>query len=327
MAVALAVGKDLDELHGAVRAVEVGEHEHVRTPRHGALALDLLRSHGGDDGGVKLELAVEGKVGPAVAGDRDRLADALDAGALAGAVGRVADKGAARLPVHEGRDVVARGDGDGGQLLGGGLGVEAAVGESNHVALGALEARRLDKCEDGGHVNALGEPDDHLGCHEHVSGRVGVAAERAVHVAQLLEHHGVVQRVLELAAGGLCREEPLAAGVHVALGECVCRLGVCGVHDAHALGRDARALRRLGDDVCGAHEDRRADAVVRNAPRGQKGVLVFALGKRHHLGGLARLLDELVNKCHGLLRLSVCVRWESVDYCLEGILKRITEVT
>jgi hypothetical protein len=145
------------------------------------------------------------------------------------------------------------------------------------------EARSLHERQDGGHVHAVGEADDHLRSHEHVAGRVGMAAERAVHVAELLEHHGVVERVLELATGGLCREEPLAAGVHVALGEGVCRLRVCGVHDAHTLGRDARALCRLCDDVSRAHEDRGPNAVVRHAPCREQGVLVFALGKRHNL--------------------------------------------
>lgn len=70
----------------------------------------------------------------------DGLVHALDALSGAGAVGGEGQEAHARLPTHDGAHAVGGADGNGGQLGGIGLGVEAAVGEADDAALGALEA-------------------------------------------------------------------------------------------------------------------------------------------------------------------------------------------
>ena len=300
MAVGGALCEALDQLDGDVGGVEVREDEHVAAAGDlGALA-DLLCGDGGVDGGVELELAVGGDVRAALVDELDGLVHAVHALTGARALGREGEEAHARLPAHDGLDAVGGRDGDGGQLRGVGLGVEPAVGEADHAALGALEAGGLDEREDGGDVDALGQADGHLGGHEDVAGGVHVAAEGAVHVAELLHDHGPPHRVLEFAADALGGEHAGLAGVHEAGRQRLERLGVGGVDDLHALEGDPGLLGGGGDHVGGGDEHRGADAVVEHAARGLEGLCRLALGQGDAgllLAGLS-VLGELLDKRH-----------------------------
>ena len=220
----------------------------------------------------------------------------VDALARARAGCRERQEADARLPAHHRSRAVGSGNCDGGELFGGRLGVQSAVGEADHAALGALETRRLDQRENARHVDAFLQANDGLRAHEHVARGVGMAAERAVHVAELFHHHGVVHRVLDLAAGALGRNQARRAGRHIALGERVGGSLVGAVDDFHAIERDAGLGGGRLDDFARAHENRRADAVVGHLPGGEQRVGRLAFGHRHALGGALRVLDEFFNQ-------------------------------
>ena len=125
-----------------------------------------------------------------------------------------------------------------------------------------------------------------------------MTAERAVDVALLLHHHGVVHRVLDLAAAALGADETRASG-HVALGERIGRSLVSVVDNLHALERHAGTRSGLLDHGTRAHENRGTDTLVEHAARCEKGLLRLALGKRHALGRTLGVLDKLFDQgCH-----------------------------
>ena len=101
MAVGRALGKALDELHGDVGGVEVREDQDIGTAGDVGLAADLLGGNGRVDGGVKLELAIGGKLRAPLVHEFDGLVHALDALAGAGAVGGEGEEPHARLPAHD----------------------------------------------------------------------------------------------------------------------------------------------------------------------------------------------------------------------------------
>ncbi len=143
-----------------------------------------------------------------------------------------------------------------------------------------------------------------MGGHQQVAGGGDVAGEGAVHIAERLEHQRGVEAVLAgLAVVGLLGEHALPRR-YVAGHEGDAGVLVEGVHDLHALGRDACLGRGGRDDLGVADEHGGADALVEHAAGNLEGRGVLDLGQGDAPGRGLGLGHELVDQiCHGWLLL------------------------
>ena len=286
-AVGLGLTEALHQLVADVAGSEVREHQHVCRPgnrRIGGLEL----GHLGNDGGIELQVSVDSDLGCLLLAEGNGFLHLLG-GIAAGRPHRgIGEERYLGLDLaHEGLPGVGGGDGDLGELIGGGGDVEAAVGE-DHGAVGA-EVRRLGAHDhEGAHeLGAGGGLQDLKGGAQRIGGRMARARDEAVGVAHL-HHHGAVVGVIHDLRAGLLDGDPL---LRAKLGELL-RIGLM-LGGRGALGVDD--LRAGHVDLGGVAQDHDIGQALRDdLLGGLDGARVLALGQHDGLQILLRRLLHAV---------------------------------
>lgn len=138
-AVSLSFGEALGELVTNIAGVEIREDEDVGFAGDRA-AGSFFGADGRNDGGIGLEFAVDHEMGCAFFDKLRSGNDFVNDGIFAAAFGGEGEHGDNGLDADEGAAGFSGDDGDVGELFGGGIGDDAAIGVDEHavVAVGAI---------------------------------------------------------------------------------------------------------------------------------------------------------------------------------------------
>src|SRR5580658_2597870 len=274
----------LHRLIGGVAGVEVREDEDGGTPGHGAV-WPLVVRHRCDGGRVVLQRAVYGQTGFAFTHDPGRLGDLVDVAARPRGAGAEAD--------HRHPGVDAKGprrgralDGDVGQVLGVGPGVDGAITVDHDLVGQAHEEHRR-------HQPAARPGAQDLQRRAN-RGRGGVdrSGDHAVDLA-LLEHHGadhdgVGEMIACYLLGPAFVPSQLGQRADVTLGDGP------GVDHGDAAGQSQpEAAGQLGDLVRRSQQYAAGNASLRARDRGLHDARLGSFGQHHTRVGGAGELDQL----------------------------------
>ena len=289
-AVGIEVAQALGDLVADVAGVDLREDEGVGVACHGG-AGELQLAHHGGDGGVELHLAVDVEVGVGGLDLLGGLAHLVHGGALAGAVGGVAQHGHLGLDA-EGPGAVGALGGDLHQLVGGGIDVDGAVAHGDDLAAAGGVGAHQDHAGGDDLVAGLGLHQLQGGT-DGVGGGVGGAAQQAVGLAHLHQHGAEVVALLQglaaLLGGHLALAELHHRGhhlIHAGIGGGVDDLGAANV-EAAVLGGGLHGLLI-------AHEDGGQEGAGEQTGGCLQDAGVGALGEDDGPGMGLQLLNEFL---------------------------------
>ena len=287
----LHAAEALHQLVGDVAHFQRGEHQHVCASAEGAVG-GFAVCHGGHDGGVGLEFAVEDEFGVEFAGQFGGADNLVHAVAFRRAFG------GERQQRHAGCDAgdvacgACGGHGNLGELLGGGVGHHGAVGEHQHAFASEGRTFRQQHHERAGYHADAGNGLDYLeGGAEHVAGGVHCTCHLAVGIAGF--HHKAAQ--IEGIGSGEARffhAYALALAQFVEKGSVAFHHGFVGGVDYGGLA-DVLELELAGhgaDFGLVADEDNLCEAVGDYAVGGGECAGLEALGEHYALGVFPRFI-------------------------------------
>ncbi len=302
LAVGIGAGDVLDELAADVGGVEVGENKDIGAAGDFAFG-EFAAGDFGDDRGVELEFAVE--VGLEVVAGGDLLGegggglDFADGGVGSAALGGEGEHGDARRGAEEVAGEAGGFDGDVGELLDGGVGDDAAVGQDEDAVFADPSVFDLQDHATGGGGGLGGDFDDlEEGPEDAARDFVG-ARDQAIGLVQG-DHHGAVIIGFEHDLAGLMTLQALASAQDlVTADEGVEVFGLFGVDDADAFEGDVEGGGGRFDAGAVAEEDRDAETEGIELAGGLEDAWLSAFGEDNSFGVPLQALDDRADETHG----------------------------